>query len=227
MHNGLLNTGGEKMSKSLGNSYLVSDLLQRVRPQVLRYYLGAAHYRSTVDFTDAGLDEAATAFGRIETFVRNAVDALGGVAEAEAAGMAGATGTAAGRDETWVEFEAAMDDDLGVPQALAVVHNAVRAGNSALADGDRAKVAATLASTRRMLEVLALDPVSQWPFGSSGSELEKVVDALVRLALDARQEARARRDFAAADAIRDRLHAAGIVVEDTADGARWRLAGAS
>jgi cysteinyl-tRNA synthetase len=221
VHHALLNIGGEKMSKSLGNSYVVADVLQRTRPQVLRYYLGAAHYRSTMDFTDAGIEEAVTAYGRIETFVRNAVDALGGVAESEAAAA-----EAGGDDAAWTEFATAMDDDLGVSQALGVVHQTVRAGNSALADGDRRRLAGSLGAVRRMLEVLALDPVAQWPAaGGAGGDLEKVVDALVRVALDARAEARARRDFAAADAIRDRLTSAGVLVEDTAEGARWRLAG--
>ncbi|MFL6139865.1 MAG: cysteine--tRNA ligase [Frankiaceae bacterium] len=220
VHHALLNIGGEKMSKSLGNSYVVADMLQRARPQALRYYLGAAHYRSMIDFSDAGLEEAATAYARIETFVRNAVDALGGLAESEAASVEAGDGDAA-----WAEFAAAMDDDLGVSQALAVVHQTVRAGNSALTDGDRRRLAAALGAVRRMLEVLALDPVAQWPATTgAGSELEKVVDALVRVALDARAEARARRDFAAADSIRDRLESAGVVVEDTAEGTRWRLA---
>jgi cysteinyl-tRNA synthetase len=225
MHHALLNIGGEKMSKSLGNSYVVADVLQRTRPQALRYYLGAAHYRSTVDFTDAGLEEATAAYGRIETFVRNAVDALGGVAESEAASVEAGGDARAEGEAAWGEFATAMDDDLGVSQALAVVHQTVRAGNSALADGDRERLAARLGVARRMLEVLALDPVSQWPAASGGGELEKVVDALVRVALDARAQARARRDFAEADAIRDRLEAAGVVVEDTAEGTRWRLAG--
>jgi cysteinyl-tRNA synthetase len=198
---------------------------------VLRYYLGSAHYRSTLDFTDAGLDEAALAYGRIETFVRNAVEALGGLGEAEAAAMRAAGGDASAQaeaDRVWQEFGAAMDDDLGVPQALALVHQTVRAGNSALADGDRARAAGALDAVRRMLEVLGLDPIAQWPpQAGAGGELEKVVDALVRMVLDARQDARARKDFAAADSLRDRLKAAGVVVEDTAESVRWHLAGGS
>ena len=126
MHHGLLNIGGEKMSKSLGNSFVAADVLERVRPQVLRYYLGGAHYRSTLDYTDDGLAEATAAYGRIETFVRNATDLLDGeIAAGDADSPA------------WQAFSAAMDDDLAMPAALAVIHQAVRSGNAALAEGDR------------------------------------------------------------------------------------------
>ena len=121
----------------------------------------------------------------------------------------------------WAEFAAAMDDDLAVPQALAVVHAGVRAGNALLDSGERPALAATLVDVRRMLRVLALDPASQWP--SASGELTPVVDALVELAVEARAEARARKDWVQADALRDRLAAAGVVLEDTPGGARWRV----
>jgi cysteinyl-tRNA synthetase len=118
-----------------------------------------------------------------------------------------------------------MDDDLGVPQGLAVIHNAVRLGNNLLDSGEsRPQLAAYVSVVRRMLSVLGLDP-AQWPTADDGGRLTRVVDELVQVALTARSEARVRKDFAAADSIRDRLVAAGIVVEDTAAGARWRLAG--
>ena len=110
-----------------------------------------------------------------------------------------------------------------MPQALAVVHSAVRAGNAQLAAKQLPELAATLAGVRRMLAVLALDPVEQWP-ASGGGELSGVVDALVAIAVEARADARARKDWAQADAVRDRLTASGIVLEDTPDGVRWRLA---
>ncbi len=218
LHNGLVNTGGEKMSKSLGNSLVVADVLERARPQAVRYYLGAAHYRSVIDWTEEGLAEADTAYARIETFVRNAVDALGGVGEAES--LALEVGDAATKD-TWQAFAQAMDDDLGVPRALGVLHGAVHDGNGLLAAADRPALAAALAVVRRMLEVLALDPVAQWP--ATGSDLTPVVDALVAVTLQSRQAARERRDFAEADRIRDALTDAGIVVEDTPQGPRWRI----
>jgi cysteinyl-tRNA synthetase len=121
-------------------------------------------------------------------------------------------------------FAAALDDDLGVPQALAVVHAAIHEGNNALAVGDTGAAAAALASVRAMLGVLGLDPLAE-PWASRGADdgLREVVDALVRAALADRQAARDRRDYAAADAIRDHLQAAGVVIEDTPEGPRWEL----
>ena len=213
LHHGLVTVaggGGEKMSKSLGNSTTVEDVLQTVRPQVLRYALGAGHYRSQLEWSPQALADAESAYARIETFVRNATEATDGVAPAES-------------KASWDEFAAALDDDLGVPQALATVHAGVRAGNALLAAGELPALAATLADVRRMLTVLALDPVEQWP-ATGGSALSGVVDALVAIAVEARADARARKDWAQADAIRDRLQSSGIVLEDTSDGVRWRLA---
>ena len=222
LHNGMVNIGGEKMSKSLGNSAVVADVLESgVRAPVLRYLLGAAHYRSVIDFTDVAIGEAAAAYGRIETFVRNATGALGGIGDAEARGIA--AGDDPATEQAWSAFAAALDDDLGVPRALAAVHGAVGAGNSALDSGDLDAAARHLASCRRMLEVLGLDPISQWPAESSPAA-SATLDAVIQIALEARTRARANKDFAGADAIRDRLAAAGIVVEDTAGGARWHLA---
>ncbi len=224
LHNGLINTGGEKMSKSLGNSLNSADVLAGVRPQALRYYLGAPHYRSTVDYSAEGLAEAEAAYGRIESFVRNALDRLGGRGEAEALALeqGSGDGVAGAGAAYWDTFAAAMDDDLAVPRALGAVHGAVRDGNAALAADDRAALAALLAITRQMLEVLALDPVAQWP-DPGGRALQPAVDGLVSLALQTRADARGRKDYAAADAVRDALAAAGITVEDTAAGVRWHV----
>jgi cysteinyl-tRNA synthetase len=210
MHHGLVTTGGEKMSKSRGVATGVEEVLAQVRPQVLRYALGAGHYRSPLEWSATTLPEAEAAYGRIETFVRNASDALGGQPDD------GQVRTAAEE-----QFAAALDDDLAVPQALAVVHAAVRSGNAQLAAGALPELAATLGAVRRMLRVLALDPVAQWP--DSTGELRPVVDALVAIAVEARAQARARKDWAQADALRDRLASAGVVLEDTADGVRWRV----
>jgi len=211
VHNGLVTTAGEKMSKSVGNSTVVGELLDAgVRPQVLRYALGAAHYRSGLEWSDDVLIEATSAYARLETFVRNAEDLAAGVPAAVLG------------DDPWPQFAAALDDDLAVPRALAVLHGAVGRGNAALADNDRAAAAGWLDAVRRMLRVLGLDP-ALWP-AAGDSALQPVVDALVGVALQARADARARKDYAAADAVRDALSAAGIVVEDTPAGARWRLA---
>jgi cysteinyl-tRNA synthetase len=212
LHHGLVTAkGGEKMSKSLGNSVTVAEALQTVPPVVLRYALGTAHYRSTIEWSDQVVAEATAAYARIETFVRNATDAVGETKGDESLSKAG-----------WADFAAALDDDLGVPQALAALHNGVRAGNALLAARDLEPLAATLAVVRRMLGVLCLDPLTDWP-ASGGGELTAVVDALVQLAVEARASARERKDWAQADALRDRLAASGITLEDTADGVRWRL----
>ena len=209
LHNAWVTTAGEKMSKSLGNSLLVSEVVRRVRPVELRYYLGAAHYRSAIEFSEDALQEAGASYRRIEGFVTRAVEVLG---------------TATEPGELPKPFVDAMDDDLGVPQALAVVHETVRAGNKALAAGDPEAVASALASVRAMTGVLGLDPLA-WAASGSGEEgdLRGAVDALVAVALQARTDARARKDYAAADAVRDQLAAAGVVVEDTPSGPRWSL----
>ena len=217
LHHGLVTAkGGEKMSKSLGNSVTVETALETVPPVVLRYALGAAHYRSTIEWSDQVVAEAAAAYGRIETFVRNATEVVAGLPVDVELSKA-----------SWQEFAAALDDDLGVPQALATIHSGVRAGNALLAappaDRELPVLAATLSVVRRMLGVLCLDPISDWP-ATGGGQLTAVVDALVQLAVQARAQARDRKDWAQADALRDRLGESGIVVEDTADGVRWRLA---
>ncbi|MFC5752254.1 cysteine--tRNA ligase [Actinomadura rugatobispora] len=208
LHNGLLTVDGEKMSKSVGNVVLLPDLLGKARPAEVRYYLASAHYRSLMDYTDAALAEAVSAYQRIEGFVTRAAEVVGAGAEAEKLPEA---------------FVSALDDDLGVPQALAVVHEAVREGNNALASGDEEAVRRQLAVVRAMTGALGLDPLSeQWSHAGEG-DLRSVVDALVAVALEQRQAARARKDYAAADAIRDGLSAAGILVEDTPNGPRWEL----
>ena len=207
LHNGMLSVGGEKMSKSLGNSMLVPQMVQKVRPVELRYYLGQAHYRSTIDYSDAALQEAAAAYQRIEGFLTRTVEVLGEVATA---------------DRVPAAFASALDDDLGVSQALAVVHGHVREGNTALASGGKEQAAEIAGELRAMLAILGIDPLSeQWSGGDQG--LREVVDALVAVALEQRQAARGRKDYAAADAIRDQLAEAGIVVEDTPQGSRWDL----
>ncbi len=208
-HNAWVTTSGEKMSKSLGNSLLVSEVVQRVRPVELRYYLATPHYRSHIEFSEEALAEAGAGYRRLEHFVKLATERVGPV------------------EPTVVcaDFELAMDDDIGVPAALGALHDVVREGNKALASGDLANVKGTLGSVRRMLQILGLDPQSEpWVSQSAGdSQLHDVVDRLVAAQLGQREQARAERNFAAADAIRDSLAAAGIISEDTPEGARWSL----
>lgn len=205
MHNGWVTMAGEKMSKSLGNVLSVSNILTMVRPVELRYYLGSAHYRSHLEYSEQSLKEAAAAYRRIEDFLtRVGPVSLGTRTQA---------------------FDAALDDDLGVPAALAEIHQAVRAGNTALAAGERQKAEEIAASIRAMTAVLGVDPQSETWAGGKGSDTAlNTLDKLVRAELEVRQEARAKKDWAAADAVRDRLAAAGIVVKDSAEGSEWSLA---
>jgi len=250
MHNGLVGLAGEKMSKSLGNSLLVDLMITQVRPAELRYYLGQAHYRSGIDYSAEALAEAVAAYRRIEGFViraaelaaqaaaRDSEDGQGGQdgqdgehgpGREDHPGREDGYGGAAGQDAGLAPgalpapFSAAHDDDLGVPQALAVVHAAVTDGNSALAAGDAAGAAKHLAEVRAMLVVLGLDPLTApWSAGGDAG-LRAVVDSLVSVALEQRQAARERKDYGAADEIRDRLLAAGVLIEDTPRGPRWEL----
>ena len=216
LHNGLLGMAGEKMSKSVGNSLLVDAVITRVRPVELRYYLGQAHYRSGLEYSPDALAEGVAAYRGIEGFVLRAAELTGPGQDKGGEDTAGGGWPAA--------FAAALDDDLAVPQALAIVHDVLHTGNNALAAGDAEAVATALASVRAMLGVLGLDPLAPpWVSRADDDDLRGVVEALVTMALDERQAARARKDFAAADAIRDRLQAAGVIIEDTPDGPRVGL----
>ncbi|WEH33220.1 cysteine--tRNA ligase [Streptomyces sp. AM 4-1-1] len=211
VHNAWVTMSGEKMSKSLGNSVLVSEMVKRWRPVVLRYYLGTPHYRSMIEYSEDALREAESAFARIEGFVQRVVEKVGG--------------EVAPADEVLPAFAEAMDDDLGVPQALAIVHTVVRQGNSALAADDKEAAVARLAEVRAMLGVLGLDPLDPHWAGDDdrGQELHGAVDTLVRLVLEQREAARGRQDWATADAIRDHLRRSGLVIEDGPGGPRWTL----
>ncbi len=210
MHNAMLNLSGSKMSKSVGNTLLVSEVVKRVRPIDLRYYLAASHYRSIVEFSEESLAEAATAFARIEGFVRRAADRVG----------AGELGIPC------ADFVQAMDDDLSVPAALAAMQAVIADGNKMLAGDDTSALPGALASVRAMLDVLGLDPLSPtWDRGGDDAAYAQAIDSLVGGLLKQRQEARASKDFAAADRVRDQLTAAGIDIEDTPQGARWSVKG--
>jgi cysteinyl-tRNA synthetase len=208
LHNAWVTMAGEKMSKSLGNTLSIDALLRRVRGVELRYYLVGPHYRSSIEFSDAALQEAVAAYRRIESFVHRVRERVG-VPEP---GMLCA------------EFTAAMDDDLGTPGALAAVHTTVREGNIALDTGDHRAALGAASSVRAMTAVLGLDPLErQWARGDGSDTASTALSTLVDDLLAQRQEARAHRDFAAADEVRGRLAAAGIAVEDSPDGPTWSL----
>ena len=226
LHNGLVGVAGEKMSKSLGNSLLVDAMVTEVRPVELRYYLGQAHYRSQIEYSPDALAEAVAAYRRIEGFVTRAAELAGpGEPSWLQPAVPGAGAPVADGSGLPPAFAEALDDDLGVPQAIAVVHDAVRGGNTALERGDTGKVRQHLAEVRAMLAVLGLDPLSE-PWAArrgDGEDLQAVVQALASLVLTQREAARQRKDYAAADAIRDALKAAGVLVEDTPQGPRIEL----
>lgn len=210
LHNAWLTAAGEKMSKSLGNGALVSEVVQRYPARAVRFYLAQPHYRSAIEFSDTSLDEATAALARIDSFVDRAVEVVGE------------------RPESVVPeaFAAAMDDDLGTPGAVAVLYQAVRDGNTALAAGDTAGAQVRLAEVLGMLGVLGLDaadPIWQSAEATDEKQLTAVVDGLVGALLEQRAAARARKDFAAADALRDSLTSLGITVTDTPSGPRWSL----
>jgi cysteinyl-tRNA synthetase len=215
LHNAWVVQSGEKMSKSLGNTMSMDVLTQQVPIVVVRYLLAAPHYRSNIEIVDGSLEEARTAYERIERFVAR-------VAETAGAALTAADVSAAPLPAAYV---AAMDDDLATPAALAVVHDTVRSGNSALESGDKDGALAAALAVRAMTDVLGVDPLDpHWVTGSGGDDRARAaLGALVQSELDARAVARAAKDFAAADALRQRLSDAGISVEDAAGGARWTL----
>jgi cysteinyl-tRNA synthetase len=224
VHHALLNLAGSKMSKSVGN---VIDLptieAGGIRAVELRYYLSGPHYRSVIDYSDESVRDAAAAYRRIEGFVERAAELVPTESTAT-------DSTGDGLDVTDAElpeaFAAAMDDDLNTSRALAVLHDAVHDGNQALAAGDTDTLTVSLRGVRAMLGILGLDPLRPpWAAARGGHQLRSVVDGLVALALEQRASARVRKDWAAADAVRDQLKAAGIAVEDTANGPRWTIEG--
>ncbi|RBM18008.1 cysteine--tRNA ligase [Prauserella sp. PE36] len=206
LHNAWVTLSGEKMSKSLGNVVSIPEMLRRYRAVELRYYLIQPHYRSTIEYSDAALSESAQGYRRIEQFLRRVAGTAGEVHIGRLPG----------------EFTAALDDDLGTPQAFAVLHNTVRDGNAALDAVDSAKALELAETVRAMTDVLGLDPLSeQW--AETGGSNTRALDTLIEGMLAARQQARKDKDFARADAIRDQLTAAGIAVEDTPNGPLWTV----
>ena len=211
MHNGMVTYAGEKMSKSIGNTVSPAEMLELAPPRVVRYYLGQAQYRSVLDYQPSSLQEAAAAVERIDGFVSRAARTL---ASADGGLVFGSHGTVPDA------FAAAMDDDLNVPQALAALHETVRAGNTALTAGELAAARQALLSVTDMLRVLGLSDTAA---PAVDEQSTTALGVLVEAQLAARARARASKDWAASDAIRDTLAAAGVVVEDGPDGANWSL----
>lgn len=211
LHNGWVTLSGEKMSKSLGNTLSIPNMLEKVRPVELRYYLGSANYRSMLEYSEEALQEAATGYRRIEDFLHRIVTRTGSEPE----------------KTMWTDvFENALDDDLGVPAALAEIHTQVRAGNAALESGDQNRARDIAGTVRAMADVLGIDPLSdQWrdADNSANAKAMDALDVLVGAELERRAEARAEKNWAVADDVRDRLNEAGIAITDTAAGPEWSL----
>ena len=203
MHNAWVTQSGEKMSKSLGNTMQVRELVKQVRGIELRFYLGSAHYRSMLEFSPEALQESATNFQRIENFLVRAKEIVG-----EYQGVISDP------------IRAAFDDDLAVPQVLAHISDALRRGNSAITANNLDEVKVAAAEIRGALEILGCDPFDR-AFASGAQDLTEALDGVIKLALAQRQAARDRKDFASSDAIRDGLAELGITIEDTAQGQRW------
>ncbi len=226
LHNAWVTVKGAKMGKSLGNALAVTELTKTVRPLVLRFYLGAVHYRSVIEYAEGSLAEAAASVERIEGFLERALGALG-----LSAGEVVDAAAALPADEAFPEaFRAALDDDVNVSEGLAVVFGAVREGNRLLEGGGDAitdgGLRHTVLQVVAMLDVLGANPLDPgWGGAADGGQGRggEVLAALVQDRLDARAQARADKDFATADAIRDQLTALGVVIEDTPAGARWAL----
>ena len=206
MHNAWVTTSGEKMSKSLGNSLQVVEILKKVRGIELRWYLGSAHYRSMLEFSFEALEEAAVNFRRIEGFLKRSSEVLGKNVEPVISSS----------------FADAMNDDLAVPAALAGISESLRLGNTALTSNDKKGIETSASEIRGALSILGCDPFDD-VFATSSSDDQSVLDGLVALALQQRAAARERKDFASADAIRDQIAALGVILEDTPQGTRWSL----
>ena len=207
LHNAWVTQSGEKMSKSLGNSLQVHEILKSVRGIELRWYLGSAHYRSMLEYSPAALEESAINFRRIESFLKRAAEIIGEKPSLKLS----------------KEFIDAMNDDLAVPAALASISENLRLGNQAVTDNDKKAIAKNANEIRGALDILGCDPFDPAFTQSGGADLTAALDGVIKIALAERASARERKDFAASDAIRDGLADLGITIEDTAQGPRWSI----
>jgi len=218
LHNGLVNVAGTKMSKSLGNSVLASEILTDSNALALRYYLGSAHYRSVLDYNEGVLEEAEAAIERIATFLKRAVRRLTGTKFFDQIDLAKANFPD--------KFREAMDDDLNIPAALAVLHESVRVGNSSLDDEQLAEAAEAYAQVVAMVDVLNINPEdSIWQLAGSAQDAMQALDGIVRSLIEQRNQAREAKDFETSDRIRDQLKAVGVTLEDSSDSTHWSLGG--
>ena len=214
LHNGLVNVAGAKMSKSAGNSILVSDVLTDANALALRYYLGSAHYRSVLDYNEGVIQEAEAAIERITSFLERAGRKLSDNKAPK--GPSGSTSLPK-------KFIEAMNDDLNMPSALAVLHETVRAGNSALDSDSMNEVAEAYLAVLGMLNVLNINPLDAIWQTRGSAEAFSALDKLVQTMIEQRKLARDNKDFETSDRIRDQLKIAGITLEDEAGSTNWSL----
>lgn len=218
LHNAWVTTKGEKMSKSLGNVLSIDTLTQQAPAAAVRWALSTVQYSSAIEWGDDTLLAAAQAWEKARSFVERTLPLVGEVPAEEILAL-----TPADLPEA---FTKAMDNDLNVAGALAVIWEHVKLGNAAVEVGDAKAARTEQLLVRSMLEIVGLDPLSpQWAGESSAGDEAAMgaLDVLVRGVIEERAAARAEKDWARADTLRDRLAEAGIVVEDGRDGARWHL----
>ena len=219
VHNAWVTTKGEKMSKSLGNVLSIGALTEEHPAVAVRWALSTVHHRSAIEWGPDTLPAAHAAWEKFSSFVARAIEAVGEACADE---------ITLGPGDLPEAFVAAMDDDLNVAGALAVLHEHLKAGNAALAAGDTDGIYREQVLVRSMLDVLGLDPASQQWRGQAGIDAaaageHSALDALVRAVLEERAQARAAKDWGRADELRDRLAAAGVSVADGRDGATWSV----
>jgi cysteinyl-tRNA synthetase len=200
LHNGMLNFGGAKMAKSVGNIRRVHDLVREHPPEALRYALLSAHYRQPLEWSDALVEQSVRTLDRLYGTLRDLadVDAVPAIP---------------------AEVEAMLDDDLNTPQALAEIARIAGDARKATTPGDKAALKSQLLGAGLVLGLLQQDPAAWFARGASGDD-----DARIQALVDERNAAKKARDFARADAIRDQLAAEGILLEDTPQGVRWKRA---
>ena len=216
MHSGMLNLGGSKMSKSLGNTFRVHDLLREVPAEVLRYALLSGHYRQPLDWSDALIEQSVNTLKRLYGTLRDLNDVI--------------------VDDNAIAIprviEDALDDDLDTPKVLAEIAGIAAAARKSTDPSERVKLKAELLGAGRALNLLRMDSatwfkdisiqLTSMPIGTSQGTLTVALsEQNIECRIAERNTAKAARDFARADAIRNELAAEGIILEDTAQGVRW------
>ncbi|KAF1056062.1 MAG: Cysteine--tRNA ligase [Pseudomonas delhiensis] len=204
MHAGAVRVDGEKMSKSLGNFFTIREVLEKYHPEVVRFLLVSSHYRSPINYSEDNLKEARGALERFYTALRGLPQAV-----------------PAGGDDFAERFAAAMDDDFNTPEAVAVLFEMAREVNR-LRETDLATAAALAARLRELASLLGVLQLEADSFLQAGAA--RVDTAQVDALIQARLEARASKNWAESDRIRDELAAMGVVLEDGKGGTTWRLA---